>query len=106
MRTLTEILKQDNFHYLVRPLVESNEINNNIKSTNFVKNISKNWYNFNTVLNNPYFSCSYLHIKKNKDETFSLSIFSSIENEHLYIKSDDGLDKTWITLFKRIYIFY
>ena len=49
---------------------------------------------------NPYFSSGYLHIIKNQDGTFSLSIFSSIENEYLYIKSNDGIDKTWITLFK------
>ena len=100
MRVLSEILKEDNFDYLVRPILETNELSNHIKSSNFNKSLIKNWYKYDSILYNPYFTCSYLHIIKNEDSTFSFSIFSSIENEHLYIKADDGLDKTWITLFK------
>lgn len=100
MRTLCEILKEDNYDYLVRPLVENNELDNHIKSINFNKNIIKNWYKSDNVLYNPYFTCGYLHILKNKDNTFTLSIFSSIENEHLYKKANDGIDKTWFTMFK------
>lgn len=100
MRPLTEILTEDTFHYLVRPLVEDNEISNCIKSDNFTKNIFEKWYHPNMVIYNPYFTCAYLHILKNPDNTFTLSIFSSIENEYLYKKSDDGIDKTWFKMSK------
>ena len=100
MRTLFEILKEDNFDYLIRPILETNELSNHIKSSNFNKSLIEDWYKKDNILNNPYFTCSYLHIKKNEDNTFSMSIFSSIENEHLYVKSDDGIDKTWFTLFR------
>ena len=103
MRTFQEILKEDSFDYLVRPLVESSQMKTIISADNFDKKKIDNWSQRDSVFTNLHIRCHYLHIIKYKGK-FNLSIFSNIENEDFYKKNNDGIDKTWFKLCHKVTI--
>lgn len=104
---MESILKNPNYHYLIRPLIDTNDLTKLYQSITLKnKQDIASWEKDDKYFTNIYINSSYLHIQKYKKDRYTLSIFSSIKSENIDNKSydDDIQDKSWCILKKKIYI--
>lgn len=102
---MEHILSDSDYHYLIRPLIDTNNKNKLYSVFSNVNNeLIDSWYKNDMYFKNPQITVPYLHIQKYKKDRYTLSIFSSIYAENINNKSfDTEEDKSWCILKKKMF---